>query len=243
MAWRTPLPRRRLPKTPFTVAVPGRWSEPDSHHGALPNRARSPTSSRCGASRRAVTCCMCPCFSWRAGWWPTASCFRRPAVRARSPARAPQVRSHDIPLTLNGSDLDLRIDLSTFQHRDNGMENPPLLGLARPMERWIALEWARASCSSPRCFCCSATVWWSSCSGPGSGPRSISGSACLLLLPFGARARTTTCRARRRRVSASTACWPASTSPARGRVSCLAYVRDLYPRETPAWPYWILQGR
>src|SRR6185503_6081264 len=59
-------------------------------------------------------------------------------------ASAAEVRSHDIPLTLTGPDLDLRIDLSTFQHRDNGLENPPLLGLARPMERWIALEWARS---------------------------------------------------------------------------------------------------
>ena len=47
-----------------------------------------------------------------------------------------QDRSQDMVIVADGSDLDLRIDLAAFEHRNNGLAEPPVLGLAEPMMRW-----------------------------------------------------------------------------------------------------------
>src|SRR5436190_10690250 len=54
------------------------------------------------------------------------------------------VRSQDAFIIADGRPLDLRLDISTFHHRDNGMEAPPILGLAEPMESWITQDWIRS---------------------------------------------------------------------------------------------------
>ncbi|PZQ57829.1 MAG: hypothetical protein DI570_19370 [Phenylobacterium zucineum] len=51
------------------------------------------------------------------------------------------VRSQDIPFEAHGRDLILRLELASFHHRDNGIESPPVLGLAEPMGRWLVLSW------------------------------------------------------------------------------------------------------
>ena len=45
-------------------------------------------------------------------------------------------RSQDVSFDADGTDVDLRIDLSSFQHRDNGLGEAPVLGLAEPRVRW-----------------------------------------------------------------------------------------------------------
>ena len=50
-------------------------------------------------------------------------------------------RSQDVSFETDGTDIDLRIDLATFQHRDNGLGEAPVLGLAEPMARWSAMVW------------------------------------------------------------------------------------------------------
>ncbi|TAL30812.1 MAG: GAF domain-containing protein [Phenylobacterium sp.] len=54
------------------------------------------------------------------------------------------VRSQEVFLIADGRPIDLRIDQSTFLHRDNGLEAPPLIGLAEPMQNWITLDWIRS---------------------------------------------------------------------------------------------------
>jgi adenylate cyclase len=51
------------------------------------------------------------------------------------------VRAQDISFEADGGDVELQVELASFHHRDNGMESPPVLGLAEPMGRWLALSW------------------------------------------------------------------------------------------------------
>jgi adenylate cyclase len=54
------------------------------------------------------------------------------------------VRSHEVTFEADGRPLDLAIDISSFHHRDNGLEVTPVLGLQEPMSRWITLDWLRS---------------------------------------------------------------------------------------------------
>ncbi len=53
------------------------------------------------------------------------------------------LRSHEISFEKTDGQLALRIDLANFLHRDEGFGDAPVFGLADPMRRWIALEWAK----------------------------------------------------------------------------------------------------
>jgi adenylate cyclase len=53
------------------------------------------------------------------------------------------LRSHEISLQKGSGPLVLRVDLASALHRDSGFADPPVFGLAEPMRRWIALEWAK----------------------------------------------------------------------------------------------------
>ena len=53
-------------------------------------------------------------------------------------------RSQEILLETDGSDLNLRIDVSTFHHQENGLLEPPVLGLMDPMSHWLLLDWMRS---------------------------------------------------------------------------------------------------
>ena len=53
------------------------------------------------------------------------------------------LRSHEISFETDGRPLALRVDLAATLHRDSGFADPPVFGLAEPMRRWIALEWAK----------------------------------------------------------------------------------------------------
>lgn len=53
------------------------------------------------------------------------------------------LRSHEFSFEKPDGPLELRIDLATFLHRDNGISDAPVFGLAEPMRRWIALEWVK----------------------------------------------------------------------------------------------------
>lgn len=53
------------------------------------------------------------------------------------------VRAQDVPISLTTGNLDLRIDVASFHHRDNGIEGEPVLGLAGGMAGWTSLNWAK----------------------------------------------------------------------------------------------------
>lgn len=53
------------------------------------------------------------------------------------------LRAHEISFETGGGDLDIGIETSAYLHRDSGMDSPPVLGLAEPMEFWTAIHWAQ----------------------------------------------------------------------------------------------------
>ena len=54
-------------------------------------------------------------------------------------------RAHLITFEHPGGPLDLAIDLASWLHWDNGLEQVPVLGLAEPMQDWIASKWSRTA--------------------------------------------------------------------------------------------------
>ena len=54
-----------------------------------------------------------------------------------------EARSHEVFFNADGRDVTLGIDIAAFLHRDNGLETPPVFGLAQPMQYWTALQWGQ----------------------------------------------------------------------------------------------------
>jgi adenylate cyclase len=53
------------------------------------------------------------------------------------------IRSQTVPLVSTGHDIDLRIEMASVLHRENGLQESPVIGGTQPMEDWYALKWAR----------------------------------------------------------------------------------------------------
>jgi PAS domain S-box-containing protein len=54
------------------------------------------------------------------------------------------VRAHQVTFEADGSDLDVRIDVSAWFHRDNGLLVTPLVGPEAAMAGWATLDWIRS---------------------------------------------------------------------------------------------------
>jgi adenylate cyclase len=54
-----------------------------------------------------------------------------------------EARSHEVFFNADGRDVTLGMDFASFLHRDNGLETPPVLGLAQPMQYWTAIQWGQ----------------------------------------------------------------------------------------------------
>ena len=53
------------------------------------------------------------------------------------------VVAHDIAFTAPGGDLAIAVDVATFRDIGSGLRQPPVLGGAVPMQRWVVREWAK----------------------------------------------------------------------------------------------------
>jgi adenylate cyclase len=53
-------------------------------------------------------------------------------------------RGQDFGFASDGSDLRVGVELAAFLHRDNGIDQTPVFGLARGMEDWSIQKWSRA---------------------------------------------------------------------------------------------------
>ena len=53
------------------------------------------------------------------------------------------LRSQQIPFVATGRDMVLGIEIASFLHRENGMEEAPTFGTPAAMDRWLALKWSR----------------------------------------------------------------------------------------------------
>jgi adenylate cyclase len=57
---------------------------------------------------------------------------------------SPTVRAHDVVIDVPGGPLELQLDVSAFHERDSGIEGAPLFGPIKPMNHWITLHWLRS---------------------------------------------------------------------------------------------------
>ena len=53
------------------------------------------------------------------------------------------VVAHDIAFTTAGGDLAITVEVATFRDIGTGLRQPPVLGGAAPMQRWVVREWAK----------------------------------------------------------------------------------------------------
>ncbi|MCA1661983.1 MAG: GAF domain-containing protein [Novosphingobium sp.] len=53
------------------------------------------------------------------------------------------LRSQQFPFVATGRDMVLGIEMASFLHRENAMEEPPTFGSPAAMDRWLALKWSR----------------------------------------------------------------------------------------------------
>jgi adenylate cyclase len=152
-------------------------------------------------------------------------------------------RSQEVTFDADGRDLDLRIDLATFHHRDNGLKTAPVLGLSDPMSRWISLDWMQS-------FLLVTSLLLLACYGlvvflfrPQERASLYFGVACLFLLPFAAMlGHDNLIEVAAPTISLRTMLAGQFITSAAAIGLALAYVRELFPRETPRLPYWVFQS-
>jgi adenylate cyclase len=152
-------------------------------------------------------------------------------------------RAQDVTFDTDGSDLDLAVDIASFHHRDNGLSDAPILGLADAMSRWAALDWMQGVLLVSALLLLAAYGLVVFLFRPRERASLYFGIACLLLLPFGAQtAHDDLIALAAPGLSLNLLLAGQYLTSAAAISAALAYVRALYPKETPAWPYWILQA-
>ena len=165
-------------------------------------------------------------------------------VFALTPQAARSVhRAQEVTIDADGRDLDLQIDIATLHHRDSGLSDAPVFGAAEPMSRWIALSWLQGLLLVSSLLLLSAYGLVVFVFRPGERASLYFGIACVLLLPFAATlAHDDLLELAAPDLSLHVKLAFQYLTSAAAVVLALAYVRELYPRETPRVPYWILQG-
>ena len=152
-------------------------------------------------------------------------------------------RSQDITIDADGSDIDLRMDVAALHHRDSGFSDAPILGEADGMDRWIALSWLQGLLLVTSLLLLAAYGLVVFLFRPRERASLYFGIACVLLLPFAATlAHDDLIELVAPGLGLHAKLAFQYMTSATAVVLALAYVRELYPRETPRVAYWILQG-
>lgn len=160
-----------------------------------------------------------------------------------APTSGAGVRSQAVRIDSDGSDFDLQIDISAFHHRDNGIKIAPLFALAAPMEEWIALDWMQTILVVATLLLLAAFGIVVFLFRRQERASLYFGLSCLSLLPFAALvAHDDLLEIALPAVSFHFMLAFQFITSALAVTFALAYVRELYPRETPRWLYWALQG-
>jgi len=139
-------------------------------------------------------------------------------------------------------DVDLRFELAMFHYDSDGYEEPMTFGLAGPMSRWIGLDWVSSILQA-------ATLFLLGCYGvvifayrPSDRASLYMGLGCLSLLPFvGMLSHDNLLLIAMPWIGVGGVMPFQYTTSTLALGFALAYVRALFPAETPRWPYWVLQ--
>jgi len=238
--WRTaPAPGAR-----FSLHVPGPWTDKTLGGKALPDTA---------AASYFLTLRDLPAGRYTL-FVPKIYGGSRVVLNGRvlsewgTPGLTPQttryvVRAHTVPFETDGTDVNLRIDISTFHHRDNGLATTPVLGLTQVMTGWDTFEWLRSLLlvtSLLLLTCYAAVVFVFRVEDRAS---LYFGLACLFLLPLVAIfSHDNLMMIAMPWLSFRLMLGIEYVTIALAQGFILAYAASLFPRETPRQVYWLLQG-
>ena len=152
-------------------------------------------------------------------------------------------RAQEILLEATGADIDLRIDVSTFHHQENGMLEAPVLGLADPMSHWLLLDWMRSlllATSLLLIACLGAVVFVFR---PEDRASLYMGLGCALLLPLVASmSHDNLLLILMPGLGFGAMMIAQYLASALALSVTLAYTHELFPRESPRTLYLVLQG-
>jgi len=242
--WRLTWLTAPAPGATLTAHVPGGWAGPHPGAPALPEvGAASYDLKISGLPAGRYTLYMRQTFA-ASRIAVNGRVLSERGVFALTPEASRSVhRAQEVTIDADGRDLDLRIDIATLHHRDSGLSDAPVFGAAEPMSRWIALSWLQGLLLVSSLLLLSAYGLVVFVFRPGERASLYFGIACLLLLPFAATlAHDDLLELVAPDLSLHVKLAGQYLTSAAAVVLALAYVRELYPRETPRIPYWILQG-
>jgi adenylate cyclase len=130
---------------PIVIRVPGKWTDDNAQNVyALPSQGRASYQLVMKGLRPDIYRLYVPL-----GYSATEIRINNAVVSSHgtlgndAATTRYEARSHEIFFKSDGRDVVLTIDIAAFLHRDNGLETPPVLGLARPMQYWTAIQWGQ----------------------------------------------------------------------------------------------------
>jgi adenylate cyclase len=152
-------------------------------------------------------------------------------------------RSQEVSFESDGTDVDLSIDIANFHHRESGLGTIPVLGQSDAMSRWTALKWLQGLLLVSSLLLLASYGLVVFLYRPRERASLYFGVTCLLLLPFaGQSSNDDLIMLAAPGLSFNGLLALEYLTSAAAVNLALAYVRALFPRETPAGPYWFLQA-
>ncbi len=242
--WRAEWLTAPTPQPQFPIKVPGPWNETKVGGQVIPQGAAMAYFLKIRDLPAGRYLLFVPKIYAGEQVWANGRLLARNAQFGLTPQTSHYLgRGAEVVIDTTGEDLNLRVDISTFHHRENGWPEPPTFGLLDPMSHWILLDWIRSLLlvASLLLLCCLSAVIFVFRPQDRAALYLALGSATLLPLaatlshdnliaialphlPFGGLIAM--------QVLSATAALSAA----------MAYANELFPRESPKWPYWILQG-
>lgn len=152
-------------------------------------------------------------------------------------------RSQESTFDARGGDVRLDIDISNFAHRDNGLTAAPVTGLAEPMARWVTIAWLQNILVVTTLALLAAFGIIVAITRPQERASLYLGLACLTLVPLAAlTSHDNLIEVALPQLSLATILGFQILTSTVTLGFAFAYIRELYPRETPRLLYWTLQG-
>lgn len=144
LVWRSGAPGPP-PGTERFTKVPGHWSDVGPDEASLPDEAAASYVLNIKGLNPGRYMLYIPTIHAASRVVANGEVLSEAGIAGVSAATTvPTVRAHDVLIDLKGDTLELRVDLSGYHQRNDGIEGAPLFGLAKPMNQWITLHWLRS---------------------------------------------------------------------------------------------------
>ncbi|HEX7944205.1 MAG TPA: adenylate/guanylate cyclase domain-containing protein, partial [Phenylobacterium sp.] len=242
--WRVVWHTAPRPGTEMLLRVPGQWSGPHPNGLTLPAAGAASYNLVLHGLRPGRYALYVPqTFSSSRVLVNGVEMSRRGVYGLSAATTVSLHRPHEFQFSADGRDVALRIDVSTFHHRDNGLYASPIFGLAEPMTTWDAVEWIKTMllvASLMLLVCYGLVVFLFR---PQERASLYFALACVNMLPLAAvLGHDNLLHIAMPWLSFNGMLAAHYLTSATAVGLALAYVRALFPRETPRTAYWVFQG-